>query len=924
MRVLDGRCVLDADSIRKILTSVSKPDPPAVIDPRGIRIRGAHIEGQLDLDGVSATIGLQLTGCRLDRAPTLRDAKLPWLMLDTCVLPGLCASTAKFDILRVRDCSLSGDDPDAIIDLNGVQVSELSLAGTSITNPSGPALAADGCTVNGDLKLTTSPGTRRKFTARGSASTGTVLLRGATISGQLSLEEARVGALRQALSQESSPGEPDGESPAWRQRSVGAVCLSGSTITGNLVLRSAVFDGDSRPALMGENLTVKGHAATCDFRQQGFRATGSGALGAVCLAGANITGQLALRGVTLINKTGPALLADLITIGAGALLDDDFFAGGAGPAGAVRLPEATIHNELRLNGALLVNPSGPALLADGVTVQGHLLLRMATMLSRPPGTADADHCAAILLRGATVGGHLSLDGAVVRFGALPAGGGDPAEQGAAARAEVLSVAALLRREIARRPGGGLAGSQFPVRQEQVEGALRPDGALAGGCDSLGAVCLTGSTVTGRLELRRTLLLNQAGPALLADYLTVKSDAAVCEQAAQGLTAIGSGSLGAVCFAAAAISGQLALRGSTLVNMTGPALLADSAQIQGDALIDETFAALGISQQHGAVSFQEAGVGKTLSCAGWFLSAGSGVALNLSRGKVGTLQIGRQSEQEEDRNRFDAHGRFRFDGLSYTGLPVLGAPALLSPPPEKAGRWDPGWLRRRRKGQAGTEQVRGQHIAQWLSWFRHNIDPYEAQPYEALAAAYGGAGYDDLARAILVAQREDVRQRGSLSWARKRAQFFAKWLIGYGYHCFYAFVWLAALLVITALIAAFWFGPEKYIQQVATATPVASATPAPTPSGSASRAAGRRRIAGGRPLLRTVPWALRRLRPPARNAAWPGGSATRSNSPSLSSPSPAIRRGNATCPPAAPSGACSSLAGWSVPWPPPFSSCTGSA
>ena len=56
----------------------------------------------------------------------------------------------------------------------------------------------------------------------------------------------------------------------------------------------------------------------------------------------------------------------------------------------------------------------------------------------------------------------------------------------------------------------------------------------------------------------------------------------------------------------------------------------------------------------------------------------------------------------------------------------------------------------------------------------------------------------------------MRDRGSLSPVRKLGQHGAKWLTGYGYHCFYAFLWLAGLFTVTALLALFWLGPEKYI------------------------------------------------------------------------------------------------------------------
>ena len=134
----------------------------------------------------------------------------------------------------------------------------------------------------------------------------------------------------------------------------------------------------------------------------------------------------------------------------------------------------------------------------------------------------------------------------------------------------------------------------------------------------GAVCLSGTTVTGPLVLRGALLRNAAGPALPGDYLTVKSDAGGSEQPGEGMVALGAGPLGAVCLAAASISGQLALRGCLLASGTGPALVADSATIAGDAWLDLDFAAIGTGP-HGVLTMEDGSVGKILSCAGAFIS-----------------------------------------------------------------------------------------------------------------------------------------------------------------------------------------------------------------------------------------------------------------------------------------------------------------
>src|SRR5580704_811386 len=842
---------LDASSIRNILTGADRPQPPQLIDPRGIVICGVSIRGELDLEGVSAAIGLRFTGCRFEKPLNLSGAKLPWLFLDTCVLPAVAADRARIDTLSIRGCELDGNRADPLIQLAGAQVaSELRLDGTRLVNRAGPALSApglsvgdggtsvgvfldgldaygraageaavqlsgakingnlmmrgarlvnrggpaliaDGLSVRGDLILARDAASGRDFWASGSGWQGTVLLRGATVCGQVSLERARVrcgpaeaGPAEPAAPSDAGPaadGAPwaGDDPPPHRRRSAGAVCLSGSTIAGNLVLRHAQLAAATMSALMAENLTVKGHAGACESRHEGLTATGSGPLGAVCLAGASVSGQLSLRGTTLVNESGPALVADLITVGDGARLDQDFSAEGEGEAGVLRLPEARISGDLHLNGARLTNHTGPALLADGITVHSDLVLASDVASGRRFEAAGAGRHGTLLIRGATVTGRLSLEGAHVRRGHAP--GRRPGQQ--------------LRDEIEQHS---------PARGTAITTILRGcDCEPAGGDGSQGAVCLSNTTVGGRLALRNAFLSNDTGPALMADYLTVKDDAAGCEEARNGLTAIGSGPSGAVCLAAATINGQLSLSGSTLANAAGPALVADFAQINGGVLLDQGFVAVGTGPS-GAVCLTDASVGRELRCAGRFVTpADTGgapvAALNLTRTRAGTLQLGDQH------HGFLVDGLLELDGLSYTGLPGLGDLDRLGPrPPGGPGR---SWRTARTGRAAGPH---GDNVGQWLWWLRGCTTQYRAQPYEVLAAAYGGAGYDDLARRILVAQRDDVRDRGSLSPVRRLGQYCAKWLTGYGYHCFYAFLWLAGLFTVTALVAVFWLGPQKYI------------------------------------------------------------------------------------------------------------------
>ena len=512
--------VVEGAWIRAVLAGqksprVPDPDIRLVADPIGVRIHGALICGPVNLDGVDTKIGLRLTACMLENPLTLCDASLPWLQLDTCVLPAVAADRAQIGKLAFNGCELTGEQgrtdetlrlfgshvtkqlslirthivnesgaaifaarlnvgdgdagagalmdrlhaegtsgSDGMVCLSGAKINgNLSLRGAELVNQAGPALVADGITVQGDVLMTGDPHPGRAFSASGAGQRGTILFRGASISGRLSLERATVS--------NAAGGAPVG---ADRQDG-GAVCLTGATVGGDLVLRRATLTNyEPASALLADYLTVKGDAFCCENQGEGLTAHGAGPLGAVCLGGASITGQVLLRYARLDTadpdtlpqdpdyRDGPALMADFATIQGGTFLDLGFAATGQGSLGAIRLPEAKINAVLCLRGAELVNQAGPALVADGITVQGDVLMTGDPHPGRAFSASGAGQRGTILFRGASISGRLSLE-----------------------RATVSNAA-----------GGA------PV------GADRQDG---------GAVCLTGATVGGDLVLRRATLTN---------------------------------------------------------------------------------------------------------------------------------------------------------------------------------------------------------------------------------------------------------------------------------------------------------------------------------------------------------------------------------------------------------------------------------
>jgi hypothetical protein len=110
---------------------------------KGVRVHGAWIRGQLDLDGIDGAAGLRLTGCRLDQPLTLRDATLPWLVLEECVLPAVWAVRARVGTLTIKNSLVSGKYPDGALRFASVRVTaDLRLRGSPRPAPVLPARCA--------------------------------------------------------------------------------------------------------------------------------------------------------------------------------------------------------------------------------------------------------------------------------------------------------------------------------------------------------------------------------------------------------------------------------------------------------------------------------------------------------------------------------------------------------------------------------------------------------------------------------------------------------------------------------------------------------------------------------------------------------------------------------------------------------------
>lgn len=175
VHALDADHVIEAARVAGILSGKeagSDADNHFLPDEAGVRIHGAWIRGDLNLDGIDCVTGLRLTGCRLDQPLTLRAASLRWLVLEECVLPTVWADQATVGTLTIKNSLVTGRHAEGALRLAGTRVTaDLRLTGTRVDSQAGPAVLATGLVVDGGVFMET-------LDARGTSPGGAVCFTG--------------------------------------------------------------------------------------------------------------------------------------------------------------------------------------------------------------------------------------------------------------------------------------------------------------------------------------------------------------------------------------------------------------------------------------------------------------------------------------------------------------------------------------------------------------------------------------------------------------------------------------------------------------------------------------------------------------------------------------------------------------------------
>jgi hypothetical protein len=224
----------------------------------GLKLTGARITGQLDLVYGTVEQAVRLRFCHFERAPTLYGAQLRALVLSDSWLPGLTAGNLRVDgVLRLSCCRVSGP-----IRLQGAKISgAVFVNGARLGRPAAPdtpaaADASDREGAEGPVLQLNHAAIGTDLWAVGLVAHGQVRLNGATVGGQVNLDDAdlRVPAGETALHAETLSVGTDLR--ATRLRARGRVNLSGARIPHQLNLAYARLSNPGGPALRASSCVI--------------------------------------------------------------------------------------------------------------------------------------------------------------------------------------------------------------------------------------------------------------------------------------------------------------------------------------------------------------------------------------------------------------------------------------------------------------------------------------------------------------------------------------------------------------------------------------------------------------------------------------------------------------------------------------------
>jgi|CZKG01.1.fsa_nt_gi hypothetical protein len=394
---------------------------------------------------------------------------------------------------------------------------------------------------------------------------------------------------------------------------------------------------------------------------------------------------------------------------------------------------------------------------------------------------DGSHIKSIEVRGATIGGQLSLDRARLsnKHGrALNAEGaqidGNLSCVKVQAEGEIRLVGAHVQ-GLLRVSGAELTNPQDGA--EDTRSALNADRAcidgdfFGDGFHVVGELRLLGAHIGGQFILKGAELNNPAGDAFSTDGADIAGDVICGKLRAKGqLHLLGTH-----------IGGQLNFDGAQLDNGLKVALNAARAQIDEDVFFQECF------RSKGMLCLAGTHIGGSLNLDEAKLSRPEGNALDLRQADIQHLTLPVQTPPDGIIDLCDARVthlvdawprvpyKVRIDGLAYDTI----APLTI-----------------------GTSAR--------VDWITSADEGFLPQPYEQLATVLRRSGRDDDARLVAIA-KEKARQK-TLQWPGKLLSRFLRATVGYGYKPAQGIWWLAGLFLIDWFVFA-WAKENGHLRAI---------------------------------------------------------------------------------------------------------------
>lgn len=271
-----------------------------------VKLHGAHITGELNLEGCNLLCPLWLENCNFDEPINLAGAEASSIYFYKCKFPGIYAcelhTTRSLDI--IQGC-IRGE-----IDLLGAHIDgRLCLDRTKITStPAETAVNANSVVIGQHMLCRDGFSTDRQ-----------VNMRGSRIGGQLNFMKAEINTRNKCANKGTAIDAEfivvDHAMRCDNLIAAGEFCLLGARIGGQLNFGGAEIRNEGAVALNANSVTVERHM----FCREGFNTDGNIDLRAACIGG-----HLDFRRATLSNANKFALDVEGLTVDQEMRCDEEF------------------------------------------------------------------------------------------------------------------------------------------------------------------------------------------------------------------------------------------------------------------------------------------------------------------------------------------------------------------------------------------------------------------------------------------------------------------------------------------------------------------------------------------------------------------------------------------------------------------------